>query len=144
MSEDAIAAFIPITAIVMSLLIPIVFQIVDYRRRRDVVEAHHRERMAAIERGMDIPPLPESFYQPFQRGRRPRHLLVGMVWLFVGIAIFISLGAVAGHDVQYFGLIPAAVGLAYLLYYLIEGRHEQPEPVVPDLGNMPRPPVGPA
>ena len=53
--EDAVAVFIPIVAIVMSLLIPIVYAIVDYRRRRDIVEAHHKERMAAIERGMDIP-----------------------------------------------------------------------------------------
>ena len=125
MSEDAVAVFIPITAIIMSLLIPIVFAIVDYRRRRDVVEAHHKERLAAIERGTDIPPLPESFYNP-QRSRRPRHLLIGMIWLFVGIAICISLGKVAGEDVMYFGLIPAGVGLAFLLYYLIEGRKEPP------------------
>ena len=61
MSEDAIAVFIPIIAIVMSLSIPIVFAIVDYRRRRDIIEAHHKERMAAIERGMELPPLPEAF-----------------------------------------------------------------------------------
>ncbi|HVN43422.1 MAG TPA: hypothetical protein VMT50_11610, partial [Steroidobacteraceae bacterium] len=62
MNEDVVAVFIPIVAIVMSLSIPIVSMIVDYRRRRDVVEAHHKERIAAIEHGVDIPPLPESFY----------------------------------------------------------------------------------
>ena len=67
MSEDAIAVFIPIVAIVMSLSIPIVFAIVDYRRRRDIVEAHHKERMAAIERGMELPPLPECVLQVVQR-----------------------------------------------------------------------------
>ena len=123
MSDDAFAVFIPITAIIMSLSIQIVFAIVDYRRRRDVVEAHHKERLAAIERGTDIPPLPESFYNP-QRSRRPRHLLTGMIWLFVGIAICVALGQVAGEEVMYFGLIPAGVGLAFLLYYLIEGRKE--------------------
>jgi hypothetical protein len=127
MSEDALAVFIPITAIVMSLLIPIVYTITDYRRRRDVVEAHHRERLAAIERGMDIPPLPESFYNPLQRTRRPRHLLTGMIWFFIGIALFISLGAVAGEEVRFFGLIPAGVGLAFLIYYAIEGRREREE-----------------
>ena len=55
MNEDAIAVLIPLTAIFMSLLIPIVFAIVDYRKRRDIVEANHRERMAAIERGMELP-----------------------------------------------------------------------------------------
>ena len=72
MNEDAVAVFIPIIAIVMSLPIPIVYAIVDYRRRRDIVEAHHKERMAAIERGMDLPALPESFYSPLERNRRPR------------------------------------------------------------------------
>ena len=125
MNEDAVAVFIPITAIFMSLLIPIVYAIVDYRRRRDVIEAHHRERMAAIERGTDIPPLPDSFYNPLRRSRGPRYLLTGMIWFFIGVALFIALGAVAGDEVRYFGLITAGVGLAFLLYYAIEGRHEK-------------------
>jgi hypothetical protein len=124
MNEDVVAVFIPIVAIFMSLLIPIVYAIVDYRRRKDVVEAHHRERLAAIERGTDIPPLPESFYNPLQRNRRPRTLLTGMIWFFVGIGLFVALGKVAGDDVKYFGLIPAGVGLAFLIYYAIEGRKE--------------------
>lgn len=124
MNEDIVAVFIPIVAIVMSLGIPIIYQILDYRRRRDVVEAHHKERMAAIERGMELPPLPEAFYGPLDRNKRPRHLLTGMVWLFIGIALFLALGAVAGEDVRFFGLIPAGVGLAFLIYYFIEGKHE--------------------
>ena len=35
MNEEVVAVFIPIVAIVMSLSIPIVFALVDYRRRRD-------------------------------------------------------------------------------------------------------------
>jgi len=124
MNEDAVAVFIPIIAIVMSLAIPIIYQFLDYRRRRDVVEANHKERMAAIERGMDLPALPEAFYSPLDGNKRPRHLLTGMVWFLIGVALFLALGAVAGEDVRFFGLIPAAVGLAFLIYYFIEGRHE--------------------
>ena len=124
MNEEVVAVFIPIVAIVMSLLIPIIYQLTDYRRRRDIVEAHHKERMAGIERGMDIPPLPEAFFSPLDRNKRPRHLLTGMIWLFIGIALFLALGAVAGEDVRYFGLTPAGIGLAFLIYYLIEGKHE--------------------
>jgi hypothetical protein len=129
MNEDAVAVFIPIVAIVMSLSIPIVYTIMDYRRRRDIVEAHHRERLAAIERGIDIPPLPESFYQPISR-RPPRTgstLLPGLIWLFVGIALIIALGAVVENQgVRYFGLIPAGIGFAYLIYYAVEGRKQLP------------------
>ena len=124
MNEDAIAVFIPLTAIFMSLLIPIVFTIVDYRRKRDIVEANHKERMAAIERGMELPALPESFYQSMKPARRSSYLLPGLVWLFVGIGLFIALGAVAGENVRYFGLIPAGVGAALLIYYFVEGRKE--------------------
>jgi len=126
MNEEVVAVFIPIVAIVMSLSIPIVYAVVDYRRKRAIVDAHHKERLAAIERGMDIPALPESFYNPQGPQRRPRTLLIGMIWFFVGIALTVALGKVAGDDVMYFGLIPTGVGLAFLIYYAIEGRKERP------------------
>ena len=125
MREDVIAIFIPIVAIVMSLLIPIIYQITEYRRRRDIVNALHRERMASIERGIEPKPLPEELLNPFRRNRNPRYLLTGMIWLFVGVGIFVFLGAVAGDEVRWIGLIPGGVGLAFLLYHLIEGRHEK-------------------
>ncbi len=125
MNEEAVAVFIPIVAIVMSLSIPIVFQIIDYRRRRDLVEALHRERMASIERGIEPKPLPAELLDPFRRNRNPRYLLTGMIWLFIGIGLFVFLGAVADEDVRWLGLIPGGIGLAYLLYHLIEGRHEK-------------------
>jgi len=133
MNEDVVAVFIPIVAIIMSLSIPIVFAIVDYRRRRDIVDANHRERLAAIERGMELPALPESFYQSIKPARRSSYLLPGLIWLFIGIGLYVALDAVAGGGVQYFALIPAGVGLAFLIYYLAEGRklplaHELPAP----------------
>ena len=125
MNEDAVAVFIPIVAIVMSLSIPIVFAIVDYRRRRDIVEAHHKERMAAIERGMEIAPLPETFFMGLEKKRRPgATLLAGLIWLFIGIGLYMGLDAVAGRDVANFALIPGGVGVAFLIYYFVEGRKE--------------------
>jgi hypothetical protein len=125
MNEEVVAVFIPIVAIVMSLAIPIVFAILDYRRRRDIVEAHHRERMAAIERGMELAPLPESFFMGLEKKKRPgTSLLAGLIWLFVGIGLFVALGAVAGEDVRHFALIPGGIGLAFLIYYFVEGRKE--------------------
>jgi hypothetical protein len=122
MSEDVLALFIPIIAIFMSLLIPIVYALVDYRRRRDIVEANHKERMAAIERGIEPPPLPESFYNAAKPPRRSGYLLAGLIWLFVGIGLFLALGAVAGEDVRLFALIPIGVGAAFLIHYAVEGR----------------------
>lgn len=126
MDEDILALFIPIIAIFMALLIPIVFSIVDYRRRRDLVDANHKERMAAIERGMELPPMPEALFQSMKPARRSSYLLPGLIWLFVGIGLFTALGAVAGDEVRYFGLIPIGVGLAFLIYYFVEGRKLPP------------------
>ncbi len=126
MDEDVVAVFIPIVAIIMSLSIPIVYAIVDYRRRRDIIEAHHKERLAAIERGMDLPPLPESFYQSMKPARRASYLLPGLVWLFIGVGVYLALDAVAGGSVARFGLIPVGVGLALLIYHFVEGRKLPP------------------
>ena len=35
-----------------------------------------------------------------------------------------ALGAVAGEDVRHFALIPGGIGLAFLIYYFVEGRKE--------------------
>jgi hypothetical protein len=134
MDEDVVAVFIPIVAIIMSLSIPIVYAIVDYRRRRDIIDAHHKERMAAIDRGMELAPLPESFYQSLKPARRSSYLLPGLVWLFIGVGLFVALGAVAGEDVRYFGLIPAGVGAALLIYYFVEGRKLPPAGGSPPTG----------
>jgi hypothetical protein len=127
MNEDVVAVFIPIVLFIMLGLIPIVFSVMDYKRRKDIVEANHKERLAAIERGMDIPPLPESFYLSLKPQRRSSYLLPGLVWLFVGVGLFVALGAVAGEAVRYFALIPIGIGLALLIYYFAEGRKLQAE-----------------
>jgi hypothetical protein len=52
-------------------------------------EMQYKQRLAAIEKGME-PPVPQS--APWT----PRtYLLHGMIWLFVGIASFVALSAVA-------------------------------------------------
>ena len=59
MLEELIPIFgIAVRASAVPLSIPIVWIALNYRKRRRLMELHHAERMAAIERGMDIPPLP--------------------------------------------------------------------------------------
>jgi hypothetical protein len=59
-----------------------------------------------------------------------------MIWFFVGIALTVALGKVAGDDVMFFGLIPTGIGLAFLIYYAIEGRKE-PRPAENAPGSLP-------
>ena len=50
----------------------------NYRRKRDIFRLHHTQRMAAIEKGVQIPPLPREFFQDDgaespPQGRRSRY-----------------------------------------------------------------------
>src|SRR5882672_7225487 len=57
--------FIPVIAIIMGCGIPLLWIYTDYRKRKDIFEMHHRERMAAIEKGIPVPPLPEGLFDDF-------------------------------------------------------------------------------
>lgn len=55
-------------------------------------ELQHKERLAALEKGMPLPELSEE-----RPSWSPRiYLLRGMMWLFGGIAIAVFLGAISG------------------------------------------------
>ena len=113
---------VPIVAITFGVgFIPaIVWIILNYRKRRRFMELHHAERMAAIERGMDIPPLPLALIDG-RSGRRTSSLRPGLIWLFIGIALFISM-QVDGDFPALPGLICVAIGAALLVYYFVEGK----------------------
>jgi hypothetical protein len=120
---------IPGVAIVMSLAIPIVAIIADFAKRRKIYELHHKERLAAIEKGVELPPLPVELIGAAPKGR-PRYLLRGLVWLFAGLGILIALAGVTRSEAEkvwMLGFIPTGVGLAYLIYYFVEGKRVQEE-----------------
>jgi hypothetical protein len=125
-----------------------------YRTR----ELEHRRMLAAIEKGVD-PLVPPS--APWSSRT---YLLHGMIWLFVGISVFLGLTAIAvtsrrqqpwesrlaavndarfrgatPEEIQmllnsprqeegvpmgigFLGLIPASVGIAYLIFYRLESK----------------------
>ena len=120
--------FIPIFGILFGIggpaAVVIIWFTLNYYKRRKLMELHHAERMAAIERGMEIPPLPIELIDGRSVPKRRRTaLLPGLVWFFVGLAVVV--GTLAGHDEDvpvFLGLIPLGIGLAYLIYYFAEGR----------------------
>jgi hypothetical protein len=115
----AIVAIVFVIGIPLSL--PIVYLTLDYRKRRRLMELHHVERMAAIERGMELPPIPKELLEGMRHRRRSTSLLPGLVWFFIGLAILIALQSISDEEAM-IGLVPAGVGLAYLIYYFVEGR----------------------
>jgi len=118
---------IGLVATILSLSIPIVY-IVTRSRRIKAMELVHAQRMAAIERGMEVPPASLDFGSDQKSPGRPRTaLLPGLMWLFVGIAITAASFTVHNEGPPMFvGLIPMGIGLAYLIYYFVEERKHLP------------------
>jgi hypothetical protein len=133
-----LGVMIPIVAIVLGLGLGMLKLWLDYRKKREILQAHHAERMAAIEKGIDLPPLPPQFYGsaasappdlPLEqfKGRHIglQYLRSGLMWLLIGIAISVALYAEHDHDAHdaaWWGAVPAAYGLSRLLFYFIANR----------------------
>jgi hypothetical protein len=121
MSPQILGIMVPIIAIVMGVGTAIIAILAGHRQRMQRNELRHRERLAAIEKGLEIPPDPVES-EPV--GRRPRYLLRGLCCLFFGATLTAAMWQVSSDVPYLFGLIPAAIGAGYLLFYFIEGRHE--------------------
>jgi hypothetical protein len=127
---------IPIISIVLGIGMIVVAILTKHRRDMQQLELHHRERMAAIEKGLELPPerpTPAAAVRSNgYRGGGSRYLLRGLVWTGVGLALTLSQNEWTDHWHSY-GWIAVAVGVAYLIYYAVEGRRmDYPPP--PDRG----------
>lgn len=114
---------IAIVAIVFGIGLVMLRVYLDFRRRRELYQLHHAERMAAIEKGIELPPLPADFFRDARR-RAPatvRQRRYGLVLLFVGLTVGVALWA-SGERGAWWGLVPAGWGVALLLAGLLERR----------------------
>jgi hypothetical protein len=118
MDEESLALLIPIFGIVFGVGVAMVAIVTVHREKVKRAELRHRERLAAIEKGIELPPDPADL-EPHRKGGLLRSGLVG---LFVGIVLYFALNAVADEDVALFGLIPAAVGVANLIAHFVDVR----------------------
>jgi hypothetical protein len=120
-AQGLIALFIPLFGIVFGIAVAIVAIVTAHRQKIQRTELRYKERLAAIEKGLELPPDPVDFDHNGKRSGSGA-LRFGLIWLAVGIVLFFALDRVGGDEVALFGLIPAAVGLANLIFYFIAGR----------------------
>ena len=90
------------------------------REKQKRAELRHRERIAAIEKGIELPPDPDAETAP----KKGNSLKSGLINLFVGIVLYVAIAEVAGDDVALFGLIPAAIGVGSLISYFVDTRRK--------------------
>ena len=75
-SDGTLALLIPIVAIIGGVASGMFATYHRMRRERELPQLYHAERMAAIEKGVELPPLPpELFHDPdnHRSGRHFRH-----------------------------------------------------------------------
>ena len=114
-------------AVVSSLGIAVLAIWTDAQKRRDLIASVHRERMAALEKGLDLPAFPSEWPSRDPAGCRPgapgSGLKPGLMWLATGVGLWLFLSP-KNHGLLHpsVGAIPAAVGVAHLVYFAVEGR----------------------
>jgi hypothetical protein len=117
---------IPIVAIVFGIGIAMLGLWTDHQRRTQKLEHQHRERMAAIEKGIAIPALPEDKTGGDDKWRDPARMLrSGVLLLSLGIVLYFAIYASGGREGALFGLIPATLGLANLAYAAVLFKKER-------------------
>jgi hypothetical protein len=129
---------VPIIAIVLGLGVVMLSTYLNYRKRREMFQLYHAERMTALEKGIELPALPDEFFQG-TRGREPlpaRNRRIGLIVLFLGIALTLALWRSGDADAGEFwwGLLPVGLGLAYLLAAFLEAREQRHSAAAPPDG----------
>ena len=129
--SGVLAMAIPIVAILGGISYAAYSMYLKYRRQREMLQMHHAERMAAIEKGIELPPMPAEIahdpsleihryyggaYAPTRRRYR------GLITLLVGIAITVAMWQTDGDNSFWWGLIIVAAGLGQLLISSLESR----------------------
>lgn len=88
----------------------------------------HRERLVAVEKGIELPPLEQEIRRSAWNVQRIL-LLAGLCWISLGIGAFVVLNALIAypskltedipHGMQWIGVAPVAIGLSHLIVYLV-------------------------
>src|SRR5688572_3401316 len=118
MNAGAIGVFIPIVAIVMGIGIGMLAVWTEHKQKAQLLEQLHRERLQALDKGMELPPLPAHLVGDGD-GSVPsaaKSLRSGVVLLLIGVILWFAIREVSSGEGALFGLIPAAVGVGNLLY----------------------------
>ena len=128
MDPGVIGVFIPIVAIVMGIGIGMLSIWSEHKRKAQLLEQNHRERMHAIEKGIELPPLPPNLVGMSSgpsTESAAKSLRSGIMLVLIGVILFFAIGVAGGNEGALFGLIPAAVGFANLVYAAIQWNKEK-------------------
>jgi len=112
------------TLLLIALVCYTAFQQYLRHHRRIMV---HRERLAAMEKGIEPPPMIEHEVKRRTWNVQRLLLLAGLVWISLGVGAFAVLSAILAHPsevtqdvpqgLQWLGVAPIGIGLSHLIVY---------------------------
>ncbi len=99
--------------------------VLNYRHRRHLIDLIHKERMSAMERGLEAPPLPGRSGGWRNEVPAASYLQRGLLFTLLGISLMAAFGFNAGAKSALWGLPVAAFGLAHLILYALAAGKEK-------------------
>ncbi len=115
-------------AAIMAMMIPIlgivagiVLGVVAIVREGKANKLRHEERMAAIEKGIELPPSEDKPNRP-ESVRKS-----GLIMTAIGAAVVLSLRVVGGWEAGVWGTIPLFIGIALLVAAKFARKAEKQE-----------------
>ncbi len=129
MDPGIIGVFIPIVAIVMGVGIGMLSIWTEHKRKAQLLEQFHKERLSALDKGIALPELDRRLValDESQPPTSAKAFRSGLMMLLIGIILYFALEELVRERVSLFGLIPAAVGVANLMYGFMLLKKEQGE-----------------
>src|SRR5262245_53444466 len=126
MDPGVIGVFIPIVAIVLGIGIGMLSIWTDHKRKAQLLEQFHKERLAALEKGVSMPELDKRLMQLDERepANSAKAFRNGVMLLLIGVILYFALDSLVGIRVSLFGWIPAAIGVANLMYGVLLKKKE--------------------
>ena len=128
MKAEIVGVFIPIVAIVMGIGIGMLAIWSEHKRKAQLLEQNHRERMHALEKGIELPPLPANLVGGSNgpsTATAAKSLRSGIMLTLIGVLLYFAIWTAGGHEGALFGLIPAAIGIANFVYAGILWQQEK-------------------
>ena len=126
--ETVMGLVIALVAIVMGIGVAFVGVWYDYKKRHAIITACHQERMAALEKGLELPPYPPDWLAGHpQEAPAPRSFIkglrAGLMWLVIGLTSTLYLCFQSRIDIHpTIGAVPVGIGIVYLICYALEAR----------------------
>jgi hypothetical protein len=114
-----VPTFITFMVMWMLLFFGILIIFLTYRHNRHLIDLNHTERMNALERGLEMPPVPVLNPELEQGAQSAYYLRRGLIFGLLGLAIMAALGVNAGEKSSLWGLPVTAFGIAYLVLYVV-------------------------